>query len=72
MRANERPTGKIRYRTQRRLCGPDLIVLQIEVTFSDGPGDSNGCPEYLGGTTWVDARLEHLTVGALTLPTNTL
>lgn len=72
MRANECPTGKIRYRTQRKLFGPDLIVLQIEVTFSDGPGDSNGCPEYLGGTIWVDARLEHLSLGTLILPTNTL
>lgn len=62
MLANEQPTGRTRYRQQRRMLGPPLIVLQVEVTFSDGPGDSNGLPEYLGGTTWVDARLEHLSL----------
>lgn len=60
MRINDTPTGRIRYRTERRMFKPDVLVLQVEVEYGDGPSDSNGMPEYLAGKSWRDARPEDL------------
>jgi hypothetical protein len=53
-------TGATRYRTERRLFKPDVLVLQVEEHTTDGPPDTNGMPEYLAGTYWRDARPEDL------------
>ena len=62
MRTNERPTGRTRYRTQRRWFKPDVLVLQIEVEFGDGPPDHDGLPIYLEGRRWRDATAEDVSV----------
>jgi len=65
MRSDEHPTGRTRYRTERRWFKPDVLVLQIEVRFEDGPPDHHGMPIYLKGSRWRDATPEDL---ALVLP----
>lgn len=55
-------TGATRYRTERRLFKPDVLVLQVQEHTTDGPPDSNSMPEYLTGTYWRDARAEDLTL----------
>jgi hypothetical protein len=62
MRTNEHPTGKVRYRSEKRWMKPDVLVLQVQVTCGDGPSDSNGMPEYLSATYWRDAQVEDLDV----------
>lgn len=53
-------TGKIRYRSFAPRFGKPLIVLQVEISFSDGPNDHNGLPQYLGGVRWKDAEVHDL------------
>ena len=62
-------TGEIRYRTQRvGLFGSrEVLVLQVRVTWPDGPDDWHGMPEYLSGTGWRDATLKDL-VGTVRTP----
>lgn len=47
----------IRFRVQPFTC---KFILEVQLAFGDGPGDSNGMPDYLAGTVWTDARLEHM------------
>lgn len=58
--SNERLTGNVRFRTERRLFKDDVVVLQVEVVYGDGPSDSNGMPEYLAGQGWRDAQVRDL------------
>ena len=60
--SQDRLTGRTRYRTERRWFKPDVLVLQVEVTYGDGPSDHNGLPAYLAGTGWRDALPQDLTV----------
>jgi hypothetical protein len=62
MIANEQPTGKVRYRSEKRWLKPEVLVLQVQVICGDGPPDSNGMPEYLSATYWRDARVQDLVV----------
>lgn len=48
-------TGKARFRSHTQSFGPDRVVLQVEVSWPDGPCDENGIERYLRGTGWVDA-----------------
>lgn len=62
MRNNEVLTGKRRYRTHRTIGGKSLLVLQVEVSFGEGPDDHNGMPAYLAGRDWRDAMIEDLSI----------
>lgn len=53
-------TGNIRYRSQSRWFGSDMLVLQVEVKRDDGPPDYHDMPMYLGGLIWRDAVVEDL------------
>lgn len=53
-------TGATRYRTERRMFKPDVLVLQVQEHTTDGPDDWHGMPTYLAGTYWRDARPEDL------------
>ena len=61
-------TGNKRYRIEKRLFGPPLVVLQLEWEvlgrehWSNGGGmvDCKAIPDY---TEWKDARIEDLTEG---------
>jgi hypothetical protein len=65
VRSDEHPTGRTRYRVEKRWLKPYVLVLQIEVRFGDGPPDHDGMPVYLRGSCWRDAQPEDL---ALVLP----
>jgi hypothetical protein len=57
---NEWLTGRTRH--DQRFCGvlfnkKLVLVLQVEVTWDEGPSDSNGMPEYLPGRGWRDATV---------------
>lgn len=58
---NEKLTGNIRHNS-RRIGGifskQNVLVLQVECTWGDGPSDSNGMPEYLRGRGWRDATVK--------------
>ncbi|UTC27944.1 hypothetical protein [Stenotrophomonas phage A1432] len=60
--SNAVPTGKTRHRIHKTLFREPVLVLQVELSYPDGPGDSYGLPEYLAGRMWVDARMEHLSI----------
>jgi len=53
-------TNKKRYRIEKRLFGPDLVVLQVKVKWKDGDNDFHGMPTYLAGEGWRDALPEDL------------
>ncbi len=53
-------TGRTRYRQLTRVFGDPLLVLQVEVSFDDGPPDCNGMPTYLAGVAWRDAQVTDL------------
>ena len=59
----EKLTGRTRLRphTVGTFNKRILLVLQIEVTYPDGPGDWHGMPEYLAGTVWRDATISDVT-----------
>lgn len=50
------PTGRFRLRLQERFLRPTLVVLQVHVTWGDGPPDHNGMPTWLSGEGWRDAN----------------
>ena len=56
----DRLTGNIRYRSQHRWFGSDMLVLQVEVKRDDGPPGYDDMPMYLGGLIWRDAIVEDL------------
>lgn len=54
---------KTRYRVGKEgLFGNPVLILQVFVTWSDGPDDHNGMPEYLSGSGWRDAKVEDLSL----------
>jgi hypothetical protein len=53
-------TNKKRFRVEKRLFGPDLVVLQVKVKWRDGDPDCQGMPNYLAGEGWRDATPEDL------------
>lgn len=53
-------TGKTKYRIEKRLFKSDLVVLQVEVSWGNGPEDYDGLPTYLSGRGWRDAIPEDL------------
>lgn len=55
MTPTEGLTGRTRHRDERRAFRSTLIVLQVEVVYSDGPNDHDGMPQYLAGKSWRDA-----------------
>jgi hypothetical protein len=59
---NDQITGRTRLRVQRLgLFGRRIaLVLQVHVSWKDGPGDSDGMPSYLAGEGWRDAQVEDL------------
>jgi hypothetical protein len=58
---NERLTGERRYRIEKRLFRPPVLILQVKVFWQDGPPDHHGMPLYLSGREWRDATVEDLT-----------
>ena len=56
-------TGQIRFRPHIRgfFIRRTLLILQVEVEFTDGPPDANGMPRWLAGKVWRDAGMEDLT-----------
>jgi hypothetical protein len=61
---NDTLTGQTRYRCETRglFSKTNLLVLQVEASWGDGPDDCHGLPTYLGGKGWRDARVEDLTL----------
>lgn len=55
-------TGKTRYRSDcvGFINRKDVLVLQVQTKWSDGPNDHNGMPTYLAGEGWRDAGVEDL------------
>ena len=55
-------TGKTRVRAQRLgwFNRKTVLVLQVHVTWEDGPSDSEGMPTFLAGKGWRDAQVEDL------------
>lgn len=51
------PTGRYRFRIEKRWFKKPLLVLQIEVRWGDGPPDFHGLPKWLAGTGWRDAEV---------------
>lgn len=62
-------TGETRYRTEKIgfFRKRELLVLQVRVKWPDGPDDGQGCPEYLSGIGWRDAKPEDLN-GTIQVP----
>lgn len=50
------PTGRFRLRLQERFLRPTLVVVQVHVTWGEGPSDHNGMPMWLSGDGWRDAN----------------
>ena len=58
---NERLTGRVRFTVISRFFEPDVLALEVEVSHSDGPLDSDLLPTYLANTCWRLGRTEDLT-----------
>lgn len=60
------PTGKTRFRVQHIPSGfvgtKQVLVLQLEMEYPEGPPDWNGMPRYRAQTVWEDAGVEHLSI----------
>jgi hypothetical protein len=52
---NSKFTGEYRFVVHKQWFGPDIIKLQLETKWDDGPDDYVGMPTYLSGKGWVDA-----------------
>jgi hypothetical protein len=57
---NSRLTGEYRFVVHKQWFGPDIVKLQFEVQWDDGPDDYVGMPTYLAGRRWRDATPDDL------------
>lgn len=56
----EQLTGEIRYRIETNgfFNHHEILVLQVQIKWPDGPNDWQGNPENLAGAGWRDAKPE--------------
>lgn len=53
-------TGKYRHRLHNPFFGSPKLVLEVEIKWDNGPGDSYGMPSYIAGSGWKDAEVHDL------------